>query len=51
MSLSGSRDTNSGDPTTLAAMDQRLQTLHTAATAMRNRLVAVQEYVDSTQVC
>lgn len=39
-----------GDVVTLAALDSRVQQLHTAATAMRNRLLAVQEYVDSTQV-
>ena len=34
----------------LAALDGRVAALHTAASNMRNRLLAVQEYVDSTQV-
>ncbi len=39
-----------GDVVTLAALDSRVQQLHAAASTMRNRLLAVQEYVDSTQV-
>ncbi|KXZ42542.1 hypothetical protein GPECTOR_137g649 [Gonium pectorale] len=44
--MAASGDTSAAE---LRELDSKVTQLHTAATAMRNRLLAMQEYVDSTQ--